>query len=71
MIFDHVYKDSDDAFHGQRGPGLVVRVTAAMSENWQLEKFPFDRQKIEVVVEDSNASVRLDAVELQVLRTLH
>lgn len=34
----------------------AVRVTATMSENWQLEKFPFDRHKIEVFVEDSNAS---------------
>lgn len=33
----------------------AVRVTATMSENWQLEKFPFDRHKIEVFVEDSNA----------------
>lgn len=35
-----------------------VRVTATMSENWQLEYFPFDRHKIEVFVEDSNASLK-------------
>lgn len=35
-----------------------VRVTATMSENWQLEHFPFDRHKIEVFVEDSNASAK-------------
>ncbi|MBC7686362.1 MAG: hypothetical protein H7176_14200, partial [Bdellovibrionales bacterium] len=32
----------------------AVRVTATMSENWQLEKFPFDRHKSEVFVEESN-----------------
>ena len=34
----------------------AVRVRATMSENWQLEKFPFDRHKIEVFVEDSSAA---------------
>jgi len=31
----------------------VARVTATVYKNWELEKFPFDTQRVEVLVEDS------------------